>query len=75
MANTVRQWFETIEDKEVKEKALRNINMSETYPFPEVICETHASAIQKGFSWRFTEEGYEYWDNICKQYEKLNNYD
>lgn len=70
MSKTVKEWFETIEDNEVKEKALSNLDNPNAYPYPKEVCETLSEAILNGFSWRFTAEGYEYWDEICNKYEK-----
>jgi len=75
MSKTVKGWFKTIEDKEVKEKALKNLGNPNTYPFPDDVCECLSEAILNGFSWRFTPEGYEYWDTICTQYESPTSHE
>lgn len=55
---TIKEWFETIQDEEVRERALRNIK----YSNEEAI--NLAAAIGNGFKWSYTSEGHRYWMKI-----------
>jgi hypothetical protein len=62
MSKTIKEWFESIEDPEIRNKALANMDEKErdrvVYSFKE--------AIRNGFDWQPTPEGYEYWDKISQ---------
>lgn len=70
---TIKQWLESIEDQEVREKALANADEVE---LPK-IAETQRIAVSMAFVWSNTPEGLDYWgymyDNILKKRTITNN--
>jgi hypothetical protein len=62
MSKTIKEWFESIEDIEIRNRALVNMDEKDrdrkVYSFKE--------AIRGGFDWQPTPEGYEYWDKISQ---------
>jgi hypothetical protein len=60
---TVRDWLNTIADKEIREAAIENTDKD--------IIDTEepslASSIVSSFRWLKSPQGFEYWDNIHKR--------
>lgn len=56
---TILEWFETIPDPIIREKAIRNYNPK--YNATEVTWSLYR-ALLIGFGWRDTPEGFEYWN-------------
>jgi hypothetical protein len=61
MQKTIIEWFNTIEDKEVREKAIKNCKDRN-----EVV-STISSAIFCGFAWDETTEGEDYWVKVFSE--------
>lgn len=59
---TIKDWLNTIADKEIRERALRNCT---SYDFTPV--DSLAEAIIGGFVWSSTPEGNDYWSNITTE--------
>ena len=57
---TIKQWFETFEDAEIRKRALRNADAKYQYDAEETIKQ----AILGGFNWNDTDEGIEFWAYI-----------
>lgn len=62
---TIRQWFETIKDYDVKNRALLNCPSFNIDKKVENLCYALMS-----FAWTDTPEGYKYWN---AQYQKALN--
>lgn len=63
MEKTIREWLETIEDKEVREKAIANLKRDcEQNDFEKR--NSLSYAIHGAFTWVDAPEGPEYWLNI-----------
>lgn len=64
---TIKEWFELIEDDEIKSKALINLNVN-NYNIKK---SSLSSAIHAAFTWANTVEGHNYWDRIYRNPPKL----
>ena len=65
MKQTIKEWFETIEDPEIRAKAFDN-----TAPY--VLKQSHASlggSLYYAFVWEDSPERDEYWDNFVNTLE------
>lgn len=64
---TIKEWFESIEDETIREKALANLinDMSE---IPE---KSLSEALVGSFSWTKSPEGFNYWYSVYN--EAYNN--
>lgn len=55
---TIKQWFETFEDAEIRKRALDNMeNLEKDKLEPNNIND----ALDWGFCWRYSEEGHNFW--------------
>lgn len=66
---TIKEWLESIDDKEVRDRALKN---SYKYGVNEVKEPNLSEAILGAFRWDETPEGAEYWQNIHEDFECKN---
>lgn len=65
---TAKEWLETLPEP-YRSQALENLNVVRCYPQPDYECIDKSSAIENGFSWRLTIEGYDYWLNAFNKAE------
>lgn len=63
---TIRQWLETIADKEIREKAIRYAENESITTLHERY-DTLDYALLAAFWFDKTDEGFEYWENIAAQ--------
>ncbi len=54
---TIKQWLETIEDKEIRKKALANMDLT---------ADSLEEALSMAFTWKDTPEGEDYWMEVYK---------
>jgi hypothetical protein len=60
MEQTINEWFETIEDPEIRAKAFAN-----TKPYLlNLTCESLDYSLATAFLWVDSPEGYDYWSNF-----------
>jgi hypothetical protein len=62
MSKKIKDWFLSIEDPEIRNRALVNMNEKEK----DRVVESFRKAIIMGFDWQLSPEGYEYWDKISE---------
>jgi hypothetical protein len=62
MSKTIKEWFLSIEDPEIRNRALNNMDDKDR----DRIVESLEKAIRNGFDWQLTPEGYEYWDKFSE---------
>jgi hypothetical protein len=67
MSKTIKEWFLSIEDPEIRNRALNNMDDKDR----DRIVESLEKALENGFEWNPTPEGYEYWDKISEGGIKL----
>jgi hypothetical protein len=60
MERTIKEWFDTIEDPEIRDKAITNTNPWDL----EVKTIALGYSLRVAFSWKYSPEKYEYWDNF-----------
>jgi hypothetical protein len=58
---TIKEWFESIEDPQIRNRALRNLDKKDR----DGKVGSLENAIRMGFDWQHSVEGYEYWDKFC----------
>lgn len=58
---TVYEWFNTISDKDLREKAMKNTPRRNL----DITCKTLCSAFSGAFSWSATPEGHPFWLGIA----------
>ena len=62
---TIRQWLETIADKEIREAAIQNWENDTFYKGPkDLIVKSVREAIAYGFWWHEAPQGCSYWQDI-----------
>jgi hypothetical protein len=62
MSKTIKEWLLSIEDPEIRNRALNNMDDKDR----DRIVESLEKAIRNGFDWQLTPEGYEYWDKFSE---------
>lgn len=58
---TIKEWFETIPDSKIRQKALNNLGKS----FDPSEKESLREAFYYAFAWEFSPEGHDYWQKIA----------
>lgn len=58
---TIEEWFNRVEDDTLREKLLINLRDEMSVKFEWSL----SKCIENGFWWRNTQEGQEFWDDIC----------
>ena len=61
MSKKIKDWFWSIEDPEIRYRALVNVSEKDG----DKIVGSFKEAIENGFEWKHSIEGYEYWDKFC----------
>lgn len=69
MSKNIKEWLETIEDSEIKEKALKNFSKQGIF---NSVQSSLVHAIESAFVWSETPEGSKYWISISQDF-RLNN--
>jgi len=69
MNKTIKEWFESIEDPELREKALKNLEPEKV----NVKSSTLSSALWTGFEFSNTPEGYAFWDKVFNFYLPISD--
>lgn len=59
-------WLMTIEDKKIREAAIRNVKNYTMYS-PEYECTGLLDALWLGFGWAGTKEGLDFWCDVLKR--------
>jgi hypothetical protein len=62
MSKTIKEWFDSIQDPEIRNKASNNMDDKDR----DRIVGSLKEAIRNGFDWQLTPEGYEYWDKFSE---------
>jgi hypothetical protein len=65
MEKTIRQWFETIADPQIREAAIYNAETCDRNTINSTP-NSLSDAIQAGFLWHETFEGTSYWDLVSR---------
>lgn len=76
---SITDWYLSIYDKDIREKALENLSKTDRKPTTQV--SSIQAAIAYGFEWNKTPEGYKYWHTVqarltkefSKQWQPLNS--
>jgi hypothetical protein len=61
MSKKIKDWFWSIEDPEIRYRALVNVSEKDE----NKIVGSFKEALENGFEWKHSIEGYEYWDKFC----------
>jgi hypothetical protein len=69
MSKKIKDWYWSIEDPEIRYRALVNVSEKDG----DKIVGSFKEAIRIGFDWQPTPEGYEYWDKISEMEITLLN--
>jgi len=71
---TIKEWLESIEDEEIRAKALRNLKNCEEAEAHEVEtphgneeARSLSEALRQAFFWSGTPEDHEFWDEQCNK--------
>jgi hypothetical protein len=69
MSKTIKEWFLSIEDPEIRYRALYNLSKKDG----DKIVGSFNEAIDNGFKWKWTPEGFDYWGKISEMEITLLN--
>lgn len=69
MSKTIKEWFESIQDPEIRQKALANMDEKEKDRKVGSLKE----AIRIGFDWQPSPEGYVFWEDISLNYKQVED--
>lgn len=58
---TIREWFETIKNKDVRQRAFANTNEDRL----EHSASKFSYALSFAFTWASTKEGHKYWESVA----------
>jgi hypothetical protein len=67
MSKTIKEWFDSIQDPEIRNKASRNLNNG----VADLQVSSIKDAISSGINWESSKEGYDFWNTIHNQNIKL----
>jgi hypothetical protein len=67
MSKKIKDWYWSIKDPEIRYRALVNVSEKDG----DKIVGSFKEALEYGFEWKPTPEGYEYWDKISEGGIKL----
>jgi hypothetical protein len=62
MSKKIKDWYWSIEDPEIRYRALVNVSEKDG----DKIVGSFKEALENGFEWKLTPEGYEYWDKFSE---------
>lgn len=69
MTKTIKEWFESVEDEDLRKKLLSNMDEEDQDNEEPSLLE----AIRGSFIWNDTPEGHEYWISQCNRLKSIDD--